>query len=246
MYILNPTRMNYMKKEHIPSIIAGVFFILAVLGLGSGVYFYQQYKTSEGKLKNPTEAAKIESKELMVKVGKLMMLPNEEAQVLTVADVETLKKTQSFFIDGKDNDKLLLFQIAKKAVLYRPSTNVVVNVAPIMDSPNQATASGQTPPVGAQEQSLKIALRNGSGITGVTTKLEQDLKATLQNITIVEKDNAKRMDYEKTMLIVLSNTLDKNVVQQLATELSASVSALPAEEPKPVADLLIIAGKDRK
>jgi len=235
-----------MKKEHIPSIIAGIFFILAVLGIGSGVYFYQQYLGSEKKLKNPTEAAKIESKELMVKVGKLIMLPNEEAQVLTVADIETLKKTQPFFIDGKDNDKLLLFQIAKKAVLYRPSTNVVVNVAPIMDQRDQATGSGQIPPVEAQGQLIKIALRNGSGIVGITQTLESQLKTMMQNITVVEKDNAKRMDYEKTMLIVLSNTLDKTIVQQLANELSASVSALPSDEPKPAADLLIIAGKDRR
>lgn len=232
------------KKDMLPILIAGIFCILAVVGIGSGVYFYRQYKTSEAKLKNPTETARLESESLMKKVGKLMLLPNEEAQVATVSDVETLKKTQPFFKDAKENDKVLLFPNAKKAVLYRESTNVIINVAPIMDQQNSSTSSGQTQ--GTQNQELKIALRNGSGMVGVTQKLEDELKTKIQNYSVVEKDNAKRMDYEKTMVISLSDTLNKTLVQQLANELSASVSSLPLDEPKPAADILIIAGKDRK
>jgi len=235
-----------IKKESIPLITTILFLILSIVGIGSGVYFYRQYKASEEKLKNPTEAAKLESKALVAKVGKLMLLPNEEAQIVIVVDVETLKKTQPFFQDAKDNDKLLLFQIAKKAVLYREAANVVINVAPIMDQQNQATLSGQTPSAEVQGQSIRIALRNGSGIVGITQKFEEELKAKMQNITIVEKDNAKRMDYEKTVVIALSDTLSKTFVQQLANELSASVSSLPSDESKPAADLLIIAGKDRR
>ncbi|MCJ7826423.1 LytR C-terminal domain-containing protein [Patescibacteria group bacterium] len=235
-----------IKKESIPLIATILFLILSIVGIGSGVYFYRQYKASEEKLKNPAEAAKLESKELVAKVGRLMLLPNEEAQVVIVIDVETLKKTQPFFQDAKDNDKLLLFPNAKKAVLYREAANVIVNVAPIIDQQNQATLSGQLPSTEVQGQSIKIALRNGSGIVGITQKLEEELKTKMQNITIVEKDNAKRMDYEKTVVIVFSDTLSKTFVQQLANELSASVSALPFDEPKPAADLLIIAGKDRK
>jgi hypothetical protein len=234
------------KKEVVPIIVAGFFCILSIVGIGTGVYFYRQYRVSEEKLKNPTEAAKLESKALMAKVGKLMVLPNEEAQVATVTDVENLKKTQPFFQDAKDNDKLLLFPNAKKAVLYRESANVIVNVAPIIDQANQATLSGQIPSLGVQGQPVKISLRNGSGIVGITQKLEEELKTKMQNFTIVEKDNAKRMDYEKTMVISLSDTLNKAVVQQLANTLSATVSSLPSDEPKPEADLLIIAGKDRK
>jgi len=233
-----------MKKEYIPYIVSGLFLALSLIGIGTGVYFYRQYKASEEKLKNPTEAAKKEAQELVIKIGKLIILPNEEPQVATVGDVETLKKSQQFFLDAQNNDKILIFPNAKKAILYRPSTNIIVNVAPIIDQGNSSTSSGQIQ--GAQGQALKIALRNGSGATGVTQRLEDELKSKIQNMTITEKDNAKRMDYEKTLVISLSDTLNKTVVQQLANELSATTSALPPDEPKPAADLLIIAGKDRR
>ena len=241
-----------MQKEKIPYIVSGIFFLLSVMGIGSGVYFYRQYKANETKLNNPTEATKQENQALVAKVGKLMVLPSEEAQVATVSDVENLKKTQQFFQDAEDNDKVLLFLTAKKAILYRPSTNIIVNVAPIIDQGNTATGAAQLASTSlgqgsaAQGQVLRIALRNGTGIVGMTKKLEDELQTKVQNFTITEKDNAKRTDYEKTLVIPISDSLNKTVVQQLANELSATVSSLPADEPKPTADLLIIAGKDRK
>jgi len=236
-----------LKKESIPAIATILFLILSIVGVGSGVYFYRQFKVSEEKLKNPAEAAKLESKELMKRVGKYMVLPNEEAQVMTVVDVENLKKTQQFFQDAKDNDKLLVFPVAKKAVLFRPSANIIVNVAPIIGADSIATGSGAQQAVTPNpEPPLKIALRNGSGSTGITKKLEDELNGKMKNIVITEKDNAKRLDYEKTLLVAVSETLNNTFIQQLAKDLSASVSALPPNETKPDADILIIAGKDRK
>ena len=138
---------------------------------------------------------------------------------------------------------------AKKAILYRPSTNVIVNVAPIIDQ-GTATGAGQltstTIGQGTEGQHVRIALRNGTGIVGVTKKLEEELQVKVQNVLITEKDNAKRADYEKTLVIPLVSTLNTTVIQQLANELSATVSSLPVDEPKPAADILIIAGKDRE
>jgi len=238
-----------IKKELIPGVVGVIFLIITLVSVGSGVYFFRQYRKSEEQLKNPIDAAKKEAKELLAKVRKLMVLPNEEPTVATVADVATLKKNQPFFQDAADGDKVLIFQTAKKVIIYRPATNVIINVAPLIKGDgqgNSASSSSQLSSSLSESQVLKIALRNGTGVTGITKKLEDELKAKMQNITIVEKDNAKRQDYENTMVIALSNTLDKTVVQQLANELSASVSALPADEPKPAADLLIIAGKDRR
>jgi len=235
-----------MKKETIPIIVSGILLILSLIGIGSGVYFYQQYKISEGKLKNPGEVQKSETQALVQKVGKLILLPQEDPQVMIVSDVENLKKNQVFFLDAKDNDALFLFPVAKKAILYRPSTHIIVNVAPILGQDAQASVSGGAPVATISGQPMRIALRNGSGVTGVTKRLEDELNSRLKNIVITEKDNAKRMNYEKTIVVSLSESLNKIVVQQLVNDLSASVSALPSDEPKPAADILIIAGKDRK
>lgn len=235
-----------MKTQHAPMIIAGIFCVLALLGIGSSVYFYREYKASEKQVSNPQDVIQTETLELMKKVGKLMIIPQEVPQVMTVADVETLKKTQVFFQDALSGDLVLVFPNAKKAVLYRPTANVIVNVAPVKNREEQVSDAGQLSALGPEGQAIHIAIRNGSGIVGIAQMLESQLKTIIPKSTIVEKDNAKRMDYEKTLVIPVSELLDKTIVQQLANELSASVSALPSGEPKPVADILIIAGKDRK
>jgi cell division protein FtsL len=65
-------------------------------------------------------------------VAKLMDLPSEEPTITTVSDAENLKK-QPFFAATENGDKILIFIEARKVVLYRPSTNRIINSGPILD-----------------------------------------------------------------------------------------------------------------
>lgn len=81
-----------------------------------------------------------ENKELVEKVGKLIILPaNEEPTVATVSDLDKLKG-QPFFAKAQIWDKVLIYSQAKKAVLYRPSTNEVIELAPLLDDANTPNA----------------------------------------------------------------------------------------------------------
>jgi hypothetical protein len=234
-----------MKKEYIFWIVSGIFAIVALLGLGSSVYFFRQYRVSEEQRFASLSLTPKDTEAVLSKVRKLVLLPSEEAKIMTVANVAELKKTQRFFAEAEDGDIVLVFENAKKAVVYRPSVNLVVNIAPILPG-GQASDSAKTVPTAVQMQPLKIALRNGTTVVDMNKKLEDELKLKVQNVVITEKDNAKRANYEKTELVILNDTLNRESVQKLADMLSARIITLPSDEPKPDADLLIIAGIDRK
>ena len=118
------------------------WILLAAVIIAGAVYAYhqrQQAKEFQQQLmelkKNPQKATEEETKVLLEKVGQLIELPNEQPTVATVTDLGPLKD-QPFFAHAQIGDKVLIFSTAKKAVLYRPSTNKVIEIAPVnLDNP---------------------------------------------------------------------------------------------------------------
>jgi hypothetical protein len=72
-----------------------------------------------------------EAREIIRKVGELTILPDETPTVATVADKKSLQK-QAFFERAENGDKVLIFETAKKAILYRPSTNKIIEIGPVV------------------------------------------------------------------------------------------------------------------
>ncbi len=240
--------MTDEKKQQIVVGISVAALVIALLGMGSAVYFFRQSRTRPPEEQTDVPKGEIaDDQSVLDAVRKLILLPNEEPRIVTIANVEELKTSQLFFQDAQNGDKLIIFTDAKKAVVYRPGEHIIVNVAPIViGSDTPSTPSAETPSGAIQGQPVKIALRNGTGIAGLTKKLEDALKTSIPDAVITEKDNAKRTSYEKTILIVLNDRMDKSIVQKIVNDLSLSIEKLPSDEPKPAADFLIIAGKDRK
>jgi hypothetical protein len=228
-----------VKKEYI---IGAILLILAII---PSVYFYTQYQKAQQRLANPTQFAQEEAKKLVAAVSKLMTLPSDETPtVATVNDKEKLKN-QPFFANTENGDKVLIYTNAKKAILYRVSINKIIDVAPVNIGPT-ATGSAQgeaTTPV--PEPKVKFVLRNGTSVVGLTKKFETDLLAKVENVEVTERDNAKKKDYEKTILIDVKG--DKSAqAAQLAQGLGLEVGTLPEGETAPASDFLVLLGADKK
>ncbi len=107
-------------------LIIGV--VLLVVAISAAGYFYKQFSDLK---KNPNIMAQNELNATIAAVGKLIILPvDEQPTMATVTDPETLKN-QPFFSQAQKDDKVLIYTNAKKAILYRPGANKIVEVAPI-------------------------------------------------------------------------------------------------------------------
>lgn len=116
-------------------ILIPILILVALLGTGSGGYFYYKAKAME---KDPLVSGQRELQTTLAKVGNLIMLPATETPTLaTVTDKEKLKD-QNFFANSEQGDKVLIYVEAKKAILYRPSLNKIVEVAPLNITQQQA------------------------------------------------------------------------------------------------------------
>ena len=63
----------------------------------------------------------------------------ETPTIATVSDPEALKN-QAFFVDAKKGYKVLIYSNAKKAFLYDPSADKIVNIAPLNTEASKTTA----------------------------------------------------------------------------------------------------------
>lgn len=189
-------------------------------------------------LQNPTLATEEEIKNIVEKVGRLIELPSSEIPtVATVSNKEKLKE-QLFFNKSENGDKVLIFTQAKKAILYRPKTNKIIEVSPINLEPSQ------TPPVSVPAEIVKIAIYNGTYIAGQTKKAEAGILAKFTNMKIVTKEDAVKKDYQKTIIVDLSGNFNIQA-GQLAQLLKGEIaSQSPQGEKKPAADILVILGTD--
>lgn len=155
---------------------ASVVVIIAVTAFGTVQYRKAvKLENQVNQLKaSPQKTSQDEIKDIINKVGQLIVLPeNEQPTLATVTDPELLK-SQPFFANARTDDKVLIYNGAKKAILYRPSENRIIEVAPInLGASGSQSATASEAPV----QAVSIAVLNGSGTTGLAKKAAEKLKA---------------------------------------------------------------------
>ncbi|TSC89039.1 MAG: Uncharacterized protein G01um10143_420 [Parcubacteria group bacterium Gr01-1014_3] len=109
-----------IKKSTI--LIAALLVVLT----GTTYYFYSQYQRFR-----PNKSARQESADLIAAVGRLIVLPvGEEPTIATVSNPDRLRD-QVFFANAQAGDKVLIYAIAQKAILYDPDEDKIVEVAPL-------------------------------------------------------------------------------------------------------------------
>lgn len=124
-------RRRIFLRHYMPALLVVLVIILAL----TSAYFYKKSKA------DPNAISQTEIKSLVRKVNRLAILPSDETPtVATVSDPEALKD-QTFFVDAKKGDKVLIYSNAKKAILYDPVANKIVNIAPLNTNQEQASPS---------------------------------------------------------------------------------------------------------
>lgn len=211
---------------------------VAIVAILIGVNYARQAqdlrKQVEELKQNPQQVVQDEVKKLVEDVGKLIALPEgEDPTLATITDRERLKDVP-FFIKAENGDKVLIYVNARKAFLYRPGSQKLIEVATINLSP-QAD----------QSFAPKVALRNGTDVAGLTRGVEDELKRLLPKAEITTRDNAKNPSTKETIVVDLTGNRRADA-QRLAQAIGAKVGDLPEGEGKPAgADFLILIGSDK-
>lgn len=120
-----------------------VTILILVFILAGGLWFAvgkggssEQASISTSQIQKGTELSGLEDseiRELLEKVGRHITIPaNENPLVATIERVEKLKQEQAFYKDTQNGDKLIILMQKKQAIIYRPDSDKLVNVGPIV------------------------------------------------------------------------------------------------------------------
>lgn len=223
------------KPNHSGLIVLLLFLVIAAM-LGS-VYFYFKYQEAKSQT---TTTSPQEVQQLLVSVGKLMVLPQESPTVATVSDINKLKG-QIFFKQAQNGDKVLIFPKNREAILYRPSLGKIIAVSTV-------SVEGSSVPVKPSVAALppvKVELLNGTDVVGLTSTAEKKLTASDTALTVTDRQNAARDTYTKTIVVDMTGETHAQDAARIADALRGTVGKLPKGEiATKSADILVILGKD--
>lgn len=88
---------------------------------------------TETKTSNATST--LSQAEIVSRVQKLMLVPQGEDPVLAAVSDPSALSDQAFFKNAKIGDIVLMYAKARRAILYDPANDKVIEVAPITDTP---------------------------------------------------------------------------------------------------------------
>jgi hypothetical protein len=117
--------LTFIKKLGPKRFYALVSFIFILIALG-GLYVFNIFY-----LKNKNISPETEAKIIIEKVDKLVFLPKDETPTTAKVSSPDLLMDQVFFKDAKKGDVVLIYTNAKKAFLYDPTANKIVNISSI-------------------------------------------------------------------------------------------------------------------
>lgn len=213
--------METKKTGKFNLIISVVLVVIAVALAALTFYFYKQYQSIK---KNPNQVAQAEIDAVVANVSKIIDLPKDETPTLaTVQDKDKLKD-QPFFAQAQNGDKILIYTKSKKAIIYRPKDNILVNVGPIVIDP-------KTLP--------QLALVDAGGdVNGAVKKLSDKFT---DNVAIASSTSAKNKNSVKQTVVLDVTGKSGDLASQIAQELGGTVSNVyPAGEAVPEGANIVI------
>lgn len=226
-------------------LIGGLILVIGGVAAIPGYYYYREYQEAQLLLKDAAQTGQREAEATIAEVGKIFELPaGEQPEVATVSDITKLMD-QPFFSRAQNGDRVLMYARAGKAILYRPTTKKIVEVAPFSvpqeaDVAGTATQSAQVSV--APVEPPKIVLLNGTNVTGLTRQAESKLTDSKIEVEVLDRDNAVKRDYTDTIVVDVAGKRAQDAAS-LANALGGTVAELPDGQTVPDGtEILIILG----
>jgi hypothetical protein len=224
-------------RESVKKMSLTLLVLIAIGGVVTSLYFFRQYTLLKN---NPDMVAQKETARIIASLGKMIELPSDEVPTMaTITDKEKLKD-QLFFRKTENGDIVLAYNQALQAILYRPTSNKIIAVAPIVLTPEEQAKRDKT--LAAIPVLLKVAYYNGTETVGFSGQLEQKVVSKYPTYQTGVVANAARKDFKEILVIDVSGK-NAEKTKDIAVLLGGKVGSLPEGEARPEADILVIAGK---
>lgn len=69
---------------------------------------------------------------LIAHLKHVILLPDERPVTATINNASQVKSEQAFYRDVQDGDMLIIFPTTARALIYRPSTDMIINAGPFV------------------------------------------------------------------------------------------------------------------
>lgn len=113
-------KVSRINKTKILSIIISILIVVASVC----AYFFYVKASNIGQDQNKINEEKVTA--LVQKINKIIDLPKGETPVLVVISDLSKLSTNPFFAHAKIGDDVLIYGVAKKAFIYDPNANMIV------------------------------------------------------------------------------------------------------------------------
>lgn len=125
------------KTKHPFALIIVVVGGIALVALTLALYFFTRVGELNWQVLNLRrqgngQSASVEAvRDLVSRVGRHMVLPEDETPTIATVTDPALLKDQPFFARAKAGFKVLIYPKAKKAILYDPTADKIIDVGPV-------------------------------------------------------------------------------------------------------------------
>jgi len=250
----NAVEENTAKKEGSPSksqgrikmnrtttLVSLLVVILIAAGVGL-VYMFINVRDTQNELdkySDPTKYDELQQEQTQAVIDSvakhLLLTEDEEPMVATIVDVDALKEQNpEFYKYAKNDDSILIY--STRAIIYRSSTDMIINVAPVMSIPQEETSQ--------EEVLLDVDILNGSNTVDAPDTIEASVKKVNSKYTVSKLGVAER-DYDSTTVYDLTGGEKADTVKALAEGLGYKYSTATPDDVETDAEVLIVAGSDK-
>lgn len=144
-------------------------FLLIALLFGGFIVVVREYPHLIGISTQPVSLLDTtDYTELIKEVSEIFELPDEEPTVATVTD-PALLADQPFFAKSQTGDIALVYNNARKAILYRPSLKKVIEVGVLSDTEQSSTPA----PTPTSDEPASVPSEGPTPVPSVTDTPEQ-------------------------------------------------------------------------
>lgn len=233
------------KKRRVLKFFLLFLLIVVILGaLGYFGYSWWNLKKELQKIQTPEgtqELQKKQTEEIIEKLKAHTVLPEDEQPIIvTVIDATALKKQSNFYEMAKNGDLVIIYFKAKKAYLYDPIADRILNIGPVITEGESSQSQTQPSPT-SQQGRVTVEVRNGTAILGLGAEMAKKIQKIDSSFDVLPATDADKK-YTKTLLIV--NNADKKLVAKIEKELGVTAQTeMPEGERGSSANILVIVGK---